>query len=123
MAEPHLEDLERDGFSIMADVLSADLCQRLLDEVAAMEGKWKRSLVRPFHGFDTVRYFDLLNGPDIFQAVPAHPELVAIARAVLGRDCQLGSYGTVAIEPGETAQPTARITVVVPTSPTALAWA
>jgi ectoine hydroxylase-related dioxygenase (phytanoyl-CoA dioxygenase family) len=101
----HAQTLERDGYSIMHDALPSELCEKLVIELTTMANTWPRSLVQAFHGVDTVRHFDLLNAADIFQAVPAQPEVLAAARDVLGQDCQLGSYGTVAVGSGATAQP------------------
>jgi ectoine hydroxylase-related dioxygenase (phytanoyl-CoA dioxygenase family) len=61
-------------------------------------------LVQTFHGFQTVRYFDLLNGHPVFRTVPVLPTVLEVVRGVLGRDCLLGTYGTVSIGPGERAQ-------------------
>ncbi len=96
--------IERDGFAIVERALSADVCDRLVAEIHAMAGVWKRSLVQEFHGRDTVRYFDLLNADPVFGEVPIHPVILPVVREVLGVDCLLGTYGTVSIGPGEKAQ-------------------
>lgn len=100
----HCAALQRDGYSIMHDAIAPELCDALLEEITTMGDRWPRSLVQTFHGFQTVRYFDLLNAADVFQDIPAHPNLLGVVRGVLGVDCQLGTYGTVSIGPGEQAQ-------------------
>jgi ectoine hydroxylase-related dioxygenase (phytanoyl-CoA dioxygenase family) len=100
----HAEDLIRNGYSIMPDALPADLCDAVVEEFGRMPGTWRRSLVQDFHGRNTVRYFDLLNAAPIFQAIPVAEKVLGVVRAVLGRDCLLGTYGSVSIGPGEKAQ-------------------
>jgi ectoine hydroxylase-related dioxygenase (phytanoyl-CoA dioxygenase family) len=96
--------LARDGYSIRHDVLTTAECDELLATIDAMAGTWGRSLIQSFHGYRTVRYFDLLNAAPVFRSLPAHPQILPVARAVLGKDCLLSTYGTVAIGPGEPAQ-------------------
>ncbi len=104
LAAQHREALLRDGYSIMPDALDAAFCDAVLAELAAMKGRWRRSLVQDFHGRGTTRYFDLLNAAPIFQKIPVAPKVLATVKAVLGDDCLLGTYGTVSIGPGEPAQ-------------------
>lgn len=96
--------IERWGFAIVEGALSGELCDALVAELRRMAGVWPRSLVQEFHGRGTVRYFDLLNADPVFRAVPVHPVILPVVRAVLGADCLLGTYGTVSIGPGEKAQ-------------------
>jgi ectoine hydroxylase-related dioxygenase (phytanoyl-CoA dioxygenase family) len=100
----HVAKLQRDGYSIRCDALSGELCDELVATIDGMAETWGRSLVQSFHGYRTVRYFDLLNGPDVFQRLPIHEHIFPVVQAVLGRDCLLSTYGTVAIGPGEPAQ-------------------
>lgn len=96
--------LERDGFAVAEGALAPALVDEICAEMDAMATTWGRSLVQSFHGFGTVRYFDLLNGADVWQRLPAHPAILPVVRSVLGDDCLLSTYGTVAIGPGEPAQ-------------------
>ena len=75
-----------------------------LATIDGMAGNWGRSLIQSFHGYRTVRYFDLLNAAPVFRILPAHPAILPVVRAVLGHDCLLSTFGTVAIGPGEPAQ-------------------
>lgn len=101
----HVEQLRNDGYSIMTGAIDGGLCDAIVDRFEQMAGRWPRSLVQTFHGLHTVRYFDLLNADPIFQQIPTHPAILPVVRAVLGVDCQLGTYGSVSIGPGERAQP------------------
>jgi hypothetical protein len=100
----HRDELVAQGYSIMPEALPLELCDELLDEIERMGASWGRSLVQAFHGYGTVRYFDLLNAADVFQRVPVEPAILGVAQALLGPDCLLGTYGTVSIGPGEPAQ-------------------
>lgn len=102
--EHHRAALERDGFSVVEHALEPGLVDELCAEIDGMAGTWGRSLVQSFHGHGTVRYFDLLNGGDVWQHLPAHAAILPVVHAVLGHDCLLSTYGTVAIGPGEPAQ-------------------
>lgn len=101
----HAAALDRDGYSIMHKAIPASICASIVSELEAMADGWPRSLVQGFHGVDTVRHFDLLNAADVFQQIPARGDILRVAKDVLGDDCQLGSYGSVAVGPGQTAQP------------------
>ncbi len=102
--EEHRTTLAREGYSIATDVLTGAECDELAATIDAMAGTWGRSLIQSFHGYRTVRYFDLLNAAPVFRILPAHPAILPVVRAVLGADCLLSTYGTVAIGPEEPAQ-------------------
>ena len=85
-------------------MLSRAECEELRTTIDGMAGRWGRSLIQSFHGHRTVRYFDLLNADPMFRTLPVHVGILPVARAVLGDDCLLSTYGTVAIGPGEPAQ-------------------
>lgn len=97
-------DLMRQGYGVLEGALSTDLCDEIVAETARMAGEWPRVLQQATHGFETVRYFDLLNAAPVFQLPPAIPAVLEIVREVIGSDCLLGTYGTSIIGPGEEAQ-------------------
>jgi len=92
------------GYAIRERAVPADVCDEIVATLEGMAGSWDRVLVQDFHGRRTVRYFDLLNGPDVFTTLPTLPTVLPVVRGVLGRDCQLATLGSVAIGPGERAQ-------------------
>jgi ectoine hydroxylase-related dioxygenase (phytanoyl-CoA dioxygenase family) len=100
----HVAELRRDGYSLRRAALSPELCDEVLTAMGSMEGTWGRSLVQSFHGYRTVRYFDLLNAAPVFRRLPVHEHILPVVQAVLGHDCLLSTYGTVSIGPGEPAQ-------------------
>jgi hypothetical protein len=95
--ERHLAELRGDGYSIRRDALAPELCDELVATIAGMASTWGRSLVPSFHGRRTVRYFDLLNGPAVFPALPIHENILPVAPAVLGEHCLLKAAPTTPI--------------------------
>src|SRR4051795_6848761 len=61
-----VEQILDQGYAIREQALPADVCDTIVETFEGMAGSWDRVLVQDFHGRRTVRYFDLLNGPDIF---------------------------------------------------------
>lgn len=102
----HLAAIEADGYTIVPDAIEADLLDRL-DEVLA---RLERDLsVVPadntFEGRTTVRIYNLLALDPVFQEVPVHPAILPVIEGVIGRGCLVSSLSSIAIDPGETAQP------------------
>ena len=82
------------------------MCDALLNAIKKMENDdVPLSLKNKFHGFQTARFYDLLNYAPIWQELVTHPLLLNTMRGVLGPDCLLNTYGTSIIGPGERAQP------------------
>lgn len=101
---PFVEAIFDQGYAVREQALAEDVCDGIVATLEAMAGSWERVLVQDFHGRRTVRYFDLLNGPDVFTTLPTRPAVLPVVQGVLGRDCQLATFGSVAIGPGESAQ-------------------
>ncbi len=93
------------GFHIMEDALESALVDEVMDEIRRLEADAvPLSLQNRFHGFRTQRYYDVLNYGEVWQRLAIHPLILPVARAVLGEDCLLNTYGTSIIGPGEGAQ-------------------
>jgi ectoine hydroxylase-related dioxygenase (phytanoyl-CoA dioxygenase family) len=102
----HLAAIERDGYTIVPGVLDEDQCLALLADLARLE----RDLgVEPstngFEGRATWRVYNLLAHGPRFEAVATHPDVLALVEGVLDRGCLLSSLSSIAIGPGEVAQP------------------
>ncbi len=101
-----IEHINEHGFYIWPDAFDKAFCDEILDEIVRLErDRVPRSLDNDFHGHKTVRYYDVLNQGEVWQHVATHPNLLPVARGVLGNDCLLNTFGTSIINPGETAQP------------------
>ncbi|HEY1710344.1 MAG TPA: phytanoyl-CoA dioxygenase family protein [Rhizomicrobium sp.] len=102
----HIRALEETGYSIMEGALSLQFCDEIVAEIQLLEAHEPPSLKgNAFVGYNTVRYFDLLNRGEVWQRVAAHPELLPVLRGALGDDMLLSTMGTAVIAPGERAQP------------------
>jgi len=111
----HLERLARDGYTIvdnaidpaLIDALSAALerLERELDAKPAMNG---------FEGHRTVRIYNLLAHGAPFDRVPIHENVLPVVEGVLDPGCLISSLSSIAIDPGETAQPIHADDMVIP---------
>jgi len=102
----HVEAIERDGYTIVEDGIEPDL----VDALAADLDRLERELgVEPagnsFEGARTRRVYNLLAHGEVWQRVPVHPSVLPIVAGVLDPGCLVSSLSSIAILPGETAQP------------------
>ncbi|HEX7760144.1 MAG TPA: phytanoyl-CoA dioxygenase family protein [Caulobacteraceae bacterium] len=102
----HIERVRRDGYTIVEGAIAPDLIEALNDALARLE----RDLgVRPagnsFEGEHTVRIYNLLAYAAPFTAIPVHAAVLPIVEGVLGDGPLISSLSSIAIDPGETAQP------------------
>ena len=58
-----------------------------------------------FEGHRTVRIYNLLAHHRVFERVPVHAALLPIVEGVIGEGCLISSLSSIAIDPGEVAQP------------------
>ena len=108
MIEPvsHIANLEDQGYSIMPGAVSEALCDEIVAEIERLEAVEPPSLKgNAFVGYNTIRYFDLLNQGEVWRRVAAHPNLLPVLRGVLGADMLLSTMATAVIAAGERAQP------------------
>ena len=113
----HVERIRRDGFTIVEnaiepeqiDALNAALVrlERVLDAKPAMNG---------FEGHKTVRIYNLLAFGRPFTDVPVHAGVLPIVEQVLDPGCLISSLSSIAIDPGEVAQPIHADDMVIPLS-------
>ena len=111
----HLERLARDGYTVvenaiepaLVDALNAALerLERELDAKPAMNG---------FEGHRTVRIYNLLAHGAPFERVPAHENVLPLIEGVLDAGCLISSLSSIAIDPGEAAQPIHADDMVIP---------
>jgi ectoine hydroxylase-related dioxygenase (phytanoyl-CoA dioxygenase family) len=102
----HRDRLERDGFTILADAFEPALADALLAELDHLthrlgEGPGKNL----FEGFSTVRVYNLLARGKLFEQIPVHGHVLPLVEGVLDRGCLVSSLSSIAIGPGEAAQP------------------
>ena len=111
----HLAAMARDGYTIVEDVFDARFAEALLADVDRLarelgEGAGKN----PFEGYATVRIYNLLARGALYQAIPVHDDVLPIVEGVLDRGCLVSSLSSIAIGPGEAAQPIHADDMVIP---------
>lgn len=106
MIEHHIRQIEADGYTIVEDAIEPDLIAELHETVERLESELgARPAMNPFEGDRTVRIYNLLALGTVFSRIPAHPSVIPIIDAVLGAECLISSLASIAIDPGQTAQP------------------
>ncbi|MCC6847189.1 MAG: phytanoyl-CoA dioxygenase family protein [Deltaproteobacteria bacterium] len=102
----HLARIERDGYTIVEDVLSSAEANALVAALTGLERDLGIGFAsNDFEGRRTKRVYNLLVHGPIFEAIPAHPRVLPIVEGVLDPGCLVSSLSSIAIHPGEIAQP------------------
>jgi ectoine hydroxylase-related dioxygenase (phytanoyl-CoA dioxygenase family) len=104
--EGHLERMKRDGFTIVEDAIEPALVTTLRDDLARLERELDvKPAANVFEGSKTLRIYNLLARGSIYQQVPVHERVLPIVEGVLDRGLLVSSLSSIAIGPGEAAQP------------------
>jgi len=102
----HVKQIEEDGYAIVEDAVEADLVDALCRDLERLEGEL--AIVpadNDFEGRSTVRIYNLLAQGELYQRIPVHENVLAVVEKVLDPGCLVSSLSSIAIGPGETAQP------------------
>ena len=102
----HAAAVAAEGYTIIEGALEPDLVDELLRELDRLHESLS---VAPsdngFEGRETLRVYNLLvHGPS-WQRVPVHANVLPVVERVLDPGCLISSLSSIAILPGETAQP------------------
>jgi ectoine hydroxylase-related dioxygenase (phytanoyl-CoA dioxygenase family) len=104
--EAHLERIAEQGYTVVEDAIEPELVDALDDDLRRLEHELgARPAGNDFEGAHTVRIYNLLAHGSLYEAVPVHPMVLPIVEGVLDRGCLVSSLSSIAIDPGETAQP------------------
>ena len=102
----HLERIERDGFTVVEGAVEPDLLDALAADLERLEKELAiRPSDNPFEGARTVRIYNLLVHGALWERVPVHENVLPIVEGVLDPGCLVSSLSSIAILPGEKAQP------------------
>jgi ectoine hydroxylase-related dioxygenase (phytanoyl-CoA dioxygenase family) len=102
----HVEAIARDGFTIVENAIAPDLVQALTETLARLERELDAGpAMNGFEGHRTVRIYNLLAHDPVFARVPVHEHVLPIVEGVLDDGCLISSLSSIAIDPGESAQP------------------
>lgn len=106
MVAGHIERVKRDGYTIIENAISPDLIAALADTLARLERDLDaKPAMNGFEGHRTVRIYNLLVHDPVFAQVPVHAAVLPIVEGVLDEGCLISSLSSIAIDPGERAQP------------------
>ncbi len=104
--DAHAEQIARDGFTVLEDVLDEGLIEDLLGDLTRLEAELRiEPAGNDFEGTRTRRVYNLLAHGRLWEQVPVHEHVLPLVERVLDRGCLVSSLSSIAIEPGETPQP------------------
>jgi ectoine hydroxylase-related dioxygenase (phytanoyl-CoA dioxygenase family) len=102
----HLDRIARDGYTIVEGAVEPDLVDALHDDLLRLERELSvEPAANSFEGHRTWRIYNLLVHGELYERIPVHPEVLPIVEGVLDRGCLVSSLSSIAIGPGEDAQP------------------
>jgi ectoine hydroxylase-related dioxygenase (phytanoyl-CoA dioxygenase family) len=102
----HVARIAAQGYTIVEDAIEPALLDALADGLRHLEQVYD---VQPspnsFEGHHTLRVYNLLALGKVYEAVPVHRNVLPVVEGVLDRGCLVSSLSSIAILPGERAQP------------------
>ncbi len=94
------------GYCIVENAIDGDLLYALAANIAGLETLYDvQPAPNSFEGHSTIRIYNLLALASVYQQVPTNDIVLPIVERVLDRGCLISSLSSIAILPGERAQP------------------
>jgi ectoine hydroxylase-related dioxygenase (phytanoyl-CoA dioxygenase family) len=113
--QAHVERVRRDGYTIVENAIEPALVEALGETLRRLERELDaRPAGNGFEGHRTVRIYNLLARGAVFAEVPVHASVLPIVEGVLDAGCLISSLSSIAIDPGEVAQPIHADDMVIP---------
>ncbi len=104
--EGHVAEVRDRGYTVVENAIAPDLIDALNAALMRLERDLNaRPAENRFEGHRTVRIYNLLAYGAPFSDVPIHASVLPIVEGVLDAGCLISSLSSIAIDPGETAQP------------------
>lgn len=104
--QAHIDAIRNEGYTILERVIEPALIDDLAAALLRIETAFRIQPGRNlFEGDHTIRIYNLLAHDRVFERVPAHPAVLPIVEGVLDKGCLVSSLSSIAIDPGEDAQP------------------
>ena len=114
-ARGHVERVRTEGYTIVEAAIESDLIEALNAALIRLERELgARPADNGFEGRQTVRLYNLLARGEPFERVPVHAAVLPIVEGVLDAGCLISSLSSIAIDPGEIAQPIHADDMVIP---------
>ncbi len=105
-AAAHAAEIAAQGYTVVRDAIEPDLLDALAADLDRLETELR---IEPgdngFEGRRTRRVYNLLAHGALWQQVPVHSSVLPIVERVLDPGCLISSLSSIAIGPGELAQP------------------
>jgi ectoine hydroxylase-related dioxygenase (phytanoyl-CoA dioxygenase family) len=104
--EAHRSRVERDGYTIVEGAIAPELLEAISADLSRLEAELDiKPAQNPFEGYNTIRIYNLLARGELYQQIPVHENVLPVVERVLDRGCLVSSLSSIAICPGEAAQP------------------
>jgi ectoine hydroxylase-related dioxygenase (phytanoyl-CoA dioxygenase family) len=104
--DDHVKRIEVEGYTIVEDAIDLDELDALAALLRDLEAFFDVQPARNgFEGTKTLRVYNLLAFGPRFEAIPVHANVLPVVEGVLDAGCLISSLSSIAILPGETAQP------------------
>jgi len=104
--ESHLRAIDEQGYTVVEGAIDPGLVDALVGDVDRLvHDLGITPASNAFEGTRTTRVYNLLAHGPHFERIPVHPEILPICQGVLDRGLLVSSLSSIAIGPGETAQP------------------
>jgi ectoine hydroxylase-related dioxygenase (phytanoyl-CoA dioxygenase family) len=102
----HLATIEQQGYTIITDVFDPSRADALVAELDRLEVELAVTpATNDFEGRNTWRIYNLLAHGALFEAIPIDEAVLPVVDGVLDPGCLVSSLSSIAIGPGEQAQP------------------
>ncbi|HYD09983.1 MAG TPA: phytanoyl-CoA dioxygenase family protein [Acidimicrobiales bacterium] len=105
-ADAHAARIAADGYTIVEDAIDLSFVDELLGDLLRLEREL--GIVpspNSFEGHSTWRIYNLLVHGSLYEQIPVHENVLPVVERVLDRGCLVSSLSSIAIGPGEVAQP------------------
>jgi ectoine hydroxylase-related dioxygenase (phytanoyl-CoA dioxygenase family) len=102
----HVARVAKDGYTIVEDAIEPEFVEALAADLLRLESELGTVPAQNiFEGTRTMRIYNLLARGPLYQRIPVHASVLPIVERILDRGCLVSSLSSIAIQPGEVAQP------------------
>jgi len=99
-------EIAEKGYTIIERAIEDDLIAGIDEALRKLESDLSIvPALNPFEGTNTLRIYNLLAHGKVFGRIPAHDAVLPVVERVLDPGCLVSSLSSIAINPGEIAQP------------------